>query len=84
MLFLPHLSAALTSSPAGGGTYPSVTAASGGDISPCRGGQRCGGRGSIAPKDPAVPAVGADAIGSPCFPLRGKWPKADRGSPGSK
>ena len=35
--FLPHLSAALTSSPAGGGTYPSVTSASGGDTSPCRG-----------------------------------------------
>ena len=37
---LPHLSAALTSSPAGGGTYPSVTTASCGDTSPCRGG-RC-------------------------------------------
>ena len=36
---LPHLSAALTSSPAGGGTNPSVTAASGGDTSPFRGGQ---------------------------------------------
>ena len=37
--FLPHLSAALTSSPAGGGTYPSVTTASGSDISLCRGGK---------------------------------------------
>ena len=36
---LPHLSAALTSSPAGGGTNPSVTAASGGDTSPFRGGK---------------------------------------------
>ena len=35
---LPHLSAVLTSSPAGGGTNPSVTAAGGGDTSPFRGG----------------------------------------------
>ena len=36
---LPHLSAALTFSPAGGGTDPSVTAAGGGATSPFRGGQ---------------------------------------------
>ena len=39
--FLPHLSAALTSSPAGGGTDPSVTTASGGDTSPCGGRLLC-------------------------------------------
>ena len=46
---LPHLSAALTSSPAGGGTNPSVTAAGGGDTSPCRGGQCVPRRGALRP-----------------------------------
>ena len=49
---LPHLSAALTSSPAGGGTNPSVTAAGVGDTSPFRGGQ-CVLRRGRRPRRPA-------------------------------
>ena len=60
-IVLPHLSAALTSSPAGGGTNPSVTAAGGGDTSPCRGGH-------------GVPSsVVGPTIGRP--PIKASFPK---------
>ena len=68
---LPHLSAALTSSPAGGGTNPSVTAAGGGDTSPFRGGH--GGsprrRGGYQP-----PACFPCARGGQCVPRRARSP----------
>ena len=68
---LPHLSAALTFSPAGGGTTPSVTAAGGGDTSPFRGGH--GGsprrRGGYQP-----PACFPCARGGQCVPRRARSP----------
>ena len=61
--FLPHLSAGLTFSSAGGGTDPSVTTASGGDTSPCRGGfcvARSRRRGSLRPPLVACPDLSGD------------------------